>query len=203
MYLFGSSGHCKVIIDIIIKSNLEILEGVFDDNPSRDEICKIPVYKTPSLDFFHSKSLIISIGDNENRKKIANQITTNFLTAIHPNAVLAYNVSVGEGTVVMAGALLSSDVIVGKHCIINTASVVEHDCVLSDFVHISPNAALAGNVIVGEGTQVGIGAIVIQGVKIGNWVTIGAGAVIINDVPDHAVIVGNPGKIIKFNNQNE
>lgn len=203
MYLFGSSGHCKVIIDIIIKSNLEIIEGVFDDNPSRDEIYKIPVFKTHNLDFFNNKSLIISIGDNKSRKKIANRITTNFLTAIHPNAVLARNVVVGEGTVVMAGAFLSTDVIVGKHCIINTASVVEHDCVLSDFVHISPNASLAGNVMVGEGSQVGIGAIVIQGVKIGSWVTIGAGAVIIEDVPDHAVIVGNPGKIIKFNNQNE
>jgi acetyltransferase EpsM len=54
-------------------------------------------------------------------------------------------------------------------------------------------------VFVGEGTQVGIGACVIQGVKIGKWATIGAGAVIINDVPDYAVVVGNPGKVIKFN----
>jgi acetyltransferase EpsM len=36
-------------------------------------------------------------------------------------------------------------------------------------------------------------------VKIGKWATIGAGAVIINDVPDYAVVVGNPGKVIKFN----
>ena len=45
----------------------------------------------------------------------------------------------------------------------------------------------------------GIGAVIIQGVKIGNWVTIGAGTIILNDVPDYAVIVGNPGKIIKYN----
>jgi acetyltransferase EpsM len=203
MYLFGSSGHCKVIIDIIIKSNLEVIEGVFDDNPVCDKMGELPIYKTESLDFFQNKSLIISIGNNKNRKKIANLITTNYLTAIHPKAVLANKVTVGEGTVIMAGAILNPDVIIGKHCIINTASVVEHDCVLSDFVHLSPNASLAGNVIVGEGSHIGIGAIVIQGVTIGKWVTIGAGAVIINDVPDHAVIVGNPGKIIKFNYQNE
>ncbi|CAL43362.1 Putative acetyltransferase [Flavobacterium psychrophilum JIP02/86] len=46
----------------------------------------------------------------------------------------------------------------------------------------------------------GIGASVIQGIKIGKWVTIGAGAVIIKDVPDFAVVVGNPGRIIKVNN---
>ena len=53
--------------------------------------------------------------------------------------------------------------------------------------------------MVGEGAHVGIGACVIQDIKIGKWATIGAGAVIIDDVPDYAVVVGNPGKIIKYN----
>jgi acetyltransferase EpsM len=71
--------------------------------------------------------------------------------------------------------------------------------VVADFVHISPNAALAGNVKVGEGTQVGIGACVMQNITIGKWATIGAGAVIIRDVPDYAVVVGNPGRIVRMN----
>jgi acetyltransferase-like isoleucine patch superfamily enzyme len=40
---------------------------------------------------------------------------------------------------------------------------------------------------------------VIKGIKIGTWAIIGAGAVIINDIPDNAVVVGNPGRIIKYN----
>jgi acetyltransferase EpsM len=72
---------------------------------------------------------------------------------------------------------------------------------VEDFVHISPNAALAGNVHVGEGTQIGIGATVMQNIRIGKWVMVGAGAVIIRDVPDYAVVVGNPGRIIKMNPQ--
>jgi acetyltransferase EpsM len=70
---------------------------------------------------------------------------------------------------------------------------------VEDFVHISPNAALAGNVKVGEGTQIGIGACVMQNIRIGKWAIIGAGAVIIRDVPDYAVVVGNPGRVIKRN----
>jgi acetyltransferase EpsM len=76
---------------------------------------------------------------------------------------------------------------------------VDHDCELGNFVHVSPNVALAGNVKVGEGTHLGIGSCVIQGIIIGKWATIGAGTVVITDVPDHAVIVGNPGRIIKYN----
>lgn len=52
---------------------------------------------------------------------------------------------------------------------------------------------------IGEGTHVGIGAIIIQGLKIGKWATIGAGTVVLDDIPDYAVVVGNPGKVIKYN----
>jgi acetyltransferase EpsM len=199
MYLFGGSGHCKVIIDIIRKSNLDVIECVFDDDPIIDSINNIPVLKTEKLDFFYNKSLIISIGNNKIRQKLANKITANYQIAIHPNSIIASNVSIEEGSVIMAGAILNPDVKVGKHCIVNSGSVVEHDCILNDFVHVSPNVALAGNVFIDEGSHIGIGAVIIQGIKIGKWVTIGAGAVVIKDVPDYAVIVGNPGKIIKYN----
>jgi sugar O-acyltransferase (sialic acid O-acetyltransferase NeuD family) len=199
MYLFGASGHCKVVIDILQKSNFEVIESIIDDKPKSDKIFNIPVIKTPESNFFHHISLIISIGNNKTRQKIASLIFTNYVTAIHPNSIIAMNVSIEEGSVIMAGAILNPDVKIGKHCIINSGAVIEHDCVLHNFVHISPNAALAGNVSVGEGTHVGIGASILQGVKIGKWATIGAGSVVLNDVQDYAVIVGNPGKIIKYN----
>jgi acetyltransferase EpsM len=198
MYLYGASGHCKVVIDIIQSSNLNTIEYIVDDNPIKDSLYSIPIIKTPNLNFFNDKSFIITIGNNKIRKAIVDGISTNFLTAIHPNSILASNIHVGKGSVIMAGAILNADVSVGEHCIINSGAVVEHDCVISDFAHISPNASLAGNITIGEGSHVGIGAVIIQGVKIGKWVTIGAGAIILKDVPDYAVIVGNPGKIIKF-----
>jgi acetyltransferase EpsM len=199
MYLFGASGHCKVVIDIIQKSNLDVIEGIIDDKPIVDKIFNIPVINTPEINFFHNKSLIISIGNNKTRQKIVSQIFTNYLTAIHPTSIIATHVTIEEGTVIMAGAILNPNVKVGKHCIVNSGAVIEHDCILDNFVHLSPNAALAGNVSIGEGAHIGIGSSIIQGVKIGKWATIGAGTVVLNDVPDYAVIVGNPGKIIKYN----
>ena len=50
----------------------------------------------------------------------------------------------------------------------------------------------------GEGTLIGAGATVTPGINIGSWALVGAGAVIIEDVPDYAVVVGNPGRIIKY-----
>nr|WP_315146908.1 acetyltransferase [uncultured Flavobacterium sp.] len=199
MYLFGGNGHGKVVLDILQLDPMINIETIFDDSPKVAEIGGIPVCKTSSLDFFRNKELIIAIGNNQIRKRIATQIEANYLSAIHPKAILGFDVLIGTGTVVLAGAIINPSVRIGKHCIVNTGAVVEHDCVLGDFVHVSPNTSLAGNVTIGEGTHVGIGACVIQGVKVGKWVTVGAGAVILNDVPDYAVIVGNPGKIIKYN----
>lgn len=198
MNIYGGSGHAKVIIDIA-KSNDISIDAIFDDNLQLTEVSGYPVAHTLSNELL-MRGTVLAIGDNRIRKMVANKFEGKFQNGIfHSSAVLAPTVIIGAGTVVMANASINSDVIIGNHCIINTGAIVEHECNLGDFVHISPNAALAGDVIVGEGSHLGIGAVVIPGVKIGKWVTIGAGAVVLEDIPDFAVVVGNPGKIIKYN----
>lgn len=204
IYLYGGSGHCKVIVDIL-KSNGEDVEAILDDNPKEPTLFTIPVINTMECGDLSNKKLIVSIGDNVIRKKIAKNIDTHFHTAIHAKAIVSVFSEIGVGTVVMAGAIINPGTSVGKHCIINTGAIIEHDCIIQDYVHVSPNAALAGDVTVEKGSHIGIGASVIQGIKIGKWSMIGAGAVVIDNVPDYAVVVGNPGKIIKFkeNKSNE
>ncbi len=197
-YIFGASGHAKVVLDILLSNDISV-SSIVDDNPKVDFLLSIPVVKTSAFKVNNSSKFIIAIGDNWVRKEIVERHHFNYLTAIHQKAIISSFALIGEGSVVMPQVVVNAAATIGKHCILNSGSIVEHDCVLSDYVHISPNASLAGNVAVGEGTQIGIGASVIQGVTIGKWTTIGAGAVIIEDVPDFAVVVGNPGRVIKMN----
>ena len=44
----------------------------------------------------------------------------------------------------------------------------------------------------------GANVIIIGNVKVGNNVTIGAGSVVVKDIPDNAIAVGNPAKVIKY-----
>lgn len=194
--LFGASGHCKVVIDIL-QCNQEVITAIVDDNPKMPTLLGIQVEHSENFIQQEHQKCIVAIGDNAIRKQIVQRIGGDFHLAIHPKAIVSSYSKIGGGTVLMPGAIVNTDAIIGEHCIINTAAVVEHDCILEDYVHLSPNVSLAGGVIIGEGTHVGIGAKVIQGIKIGKWATIGAGAVIIKDVPDYAVVVGNPGRIIK------
>lgn len=199
MILFGASGHAKVIAEILMSIDRHV-NLILDDNPKVSEIFGIPVQRFDT-EMHSTGNAMIAIGNNVVRKKVAESKDFTYTSAIHPSATVSRFSSLGAGSVVMAGAVINPDTVVGKHCILNTGCIIDHDCTLDDFVHISPNAALAGNVSVGEGTHIGIGASVIQGVRIGKWCTIGAGAVIIRDVPDDAVVVGNPGKIIKYNDR--
>ena len=201
MYLYGASGHCKVIIDTILSSTDKVVEGVFDDYFKDEMILNIPVIEFKSFDQHKIKELIVSVGNNSIRKKLAESIHVKFISVIHKNASVSKYSFIDVGTVVMACAIVNATAKVGKHCIINSRAVIEHDCELSDYVHISPNASLAGNVKVDEGSHIGIGACIIPGVTIGKWVTVGAGAVVIENIPDYAVVVGNPAKVIKYNNK--
>lgn len=197
MLLYGGSGHAKVVIDCLLASGLPV-HGIFDDNPALSNLLNFPVLGLYKKDYLRSEEIIISIGNNIIRKKVAQQVEHLFGKTIHPSALLSTFAAVSVGTVIFHNSVVQAGAFIGKHCIINTAASVDHDCELEDFVHISPHATLSGNVKVGEGTHIGAGATVIQGITIGKWCTVGAGAVVIRDVPDHATVVGVPAKIIKI-----
>ncbi|HEY8400797.1 MAG TPA: acetyltransferase [Cytophagaceae bacterium] len=196
MLLYGGSGHAKVIRDCVKAMGQEVY-FIFDDNSELKTLNETPIIGPYNPAFNIHEEIVIAIGNNMLRKVVSEKIVHKFARVIHPSVLRSPYASVDVGTVVFHGAVLQADAKVGKHAIINTNAIVEHDCVLDDFVHISPNATLCGNVKVGEGTHVGAGAVVIPNITIGKWCVIGAGSVIIKDIPDYAVVVGSPGRVIK------
>lgn len=198
MILLGASGHAKVIIDILEKSGQPI-EGLYDTNPELTSLAGKPVLQQSELSPRPDQEAIVCIGDNRIRKMVVKGLSMPFGTAIHASVQLGADVNIGGGTVVMAGAVINPSTNIGDHCIINTTASIDHDCEIGNYVHISPNSTLCGGISVGEGTHIGAGATIIPNIKIGKWAVIGAGAVVIADVPDFAVVVGNPARIIKSN----
>lgn len=192
MYLYGASGHAKVVIDILRAEKVSI-DGLIDDDPEKCELMSYPIYH----DTKDKYPIIISIGDNRIRKRVAERLLGKFGKAIHPSAIISEFAILGEGSVVMQGSIVQSCAFIGKHCIINTGVSIDHECRLEDYVHVSPHATLCGNVTVGEGSWIGAGSIIIPGVKIGRWSVVGAGTVVSQDIPDGKLVVGNRTKTIK------
>ena len=197
MYLYGASGHAKVIIEILTQCQIPV-EGIYDDDAQKEYLLEHKVDRFIENEKTRSGEFILSIGDNRTRKTISEKLGLLYGYAIHPSSVVSISARLGMGTVLMANSVLNSSVQIGNHVIINTNATVDHDCTLDNYVHISPSACLCGGVTVREGSHVGAGAIVIPGVSVGRWCTVGAGSIVLNDLPDYSVAVGNPARVVKM-----
>lgn len=189
MYLYGASGHGKVIKEILESQGIAV-DAFIDDKSAISHSSGIQVLHHPE----GLSPLIVTVGNNRNRKQIVERLSCVYGTAIHPSAIISPSATIGEGTVIMPGVIINADAVIGKHCIINTGASIDHDCVIGDYCHVAPHAALCGQVCLGEGVTVGVGASLVQCVYAGDWSIIGAGAVVIRDVPAEATVVGIPAK---------
>ena len=87
MLLYGASGHAKVIISCLRAQNIEI-NAIFDDDLSKNELWEIPVIGKYSAEQAPSLPLIISIGYNAIRKKVASSIEHRFGKVAHLTSII-------------------------------------------------------------------------------------------------------------------
>jgi sugar O-acyltransferase (sialic acid O-acetyltransferase NeuD family) len=190
--LYGASGHAAVVADAAQAMGYEVA-GLFADEASTRPWGSIPYLGPYQPTLLANIPIVLAIGDNAVRQKLAHGVKHAWATVIHPSALVSPSAVVGEGTVVFHGAIVQAGAVLGQHCIINTGATVDHDCVIGDFAHIAPGVNLCGGVMVGEGTLIGVGAKIIPGVTIGANSIIGAGSVVLRDVEDGVTVVGVVG----------
>lgn len=195
--IIGASGHGKVVVDIARKNGYS--EIVFlDDDESVHECGGYLVIGNSSQAGQIDADVFVGIGNADIRKRIQESVPEEKLvTLIHPDAVIAEDVVIGAGSVVMAGAVINPGVGIGKGCIINTCSSVDHDCEVGDYVHISVGSHLCGTVSVGSGTWIGAGATVSNNISICPDCMIGAGAVIVKNIDSAGTYMGVPARRIR------
>jgi len=124
---------------------------------------------------------------------------------IMPNSILGNRCNIGQNVVVSPFVTLGTNVKVQNNVSIYTGVICEDDVFLGPsmvFTNvINPRSAVNrkseyAQTLVKKGASIGANATVICGNTIGAYSLIGAGAVITKDVPDYALLVGNPAKQI-------
>lgn len=206
--IYGASGHAKMIADIILKNKTYNIIGFIDSyKPINKDVYGYKVLGNleliPSLiKKFDVEGIVIGIGDNDTRLRAYKNIIeiapqVEFVPVVHPKAIIAHDVVIPDGTVVMAGSIVNADAKVGKFCVLNTKSSLGHDSVMADFSSLSPNATICGNVHIGFCSSICLSASVSQNLIIGDFTVIGASSLVLNSIGDYKLAYGSPINSIK------
>jgi sugar O-acyltransferase (sialic acid O-acetyltransferase NeuD family) len=208
LIFIGSSGHARVAIDAAERMGcFEILGCIDDFRPVGESTLGYPVLGCEhDLDMliarFNVRAYFVAIGDNAARAAVVERIRRSvpeftLETLIHPAAVIARDVAIGKGSIVMAGTVINPCCIIGQGCIVNTGASLDHDCFLEDYVSVAPGVVVGGSCRIGSYSAVGIGAIVTHRRTIGRDTVIGAGATVLADIPTCCVAFGTPATPIR------
>lgn len=204
----GASGHAKMIMDIIHKNNNFNIVGLVDSfKEVGDEIYGHKIIgKTEDIENLRKQydvfGIIIAVGDNTNRKDLKEKIDSispeiNFINAIHPSAILANDIVVPMGTIIMAGVIVNADTKIGEFCILNSKSSLGHDSVMEDFSSLASGATTGGNVHIGTCSAICLDASIIQNISIGKHTVIGASSLVVKSIGDYKRAFGVPINNIK------
>lgn len=206
LLLFGAGGHAKSVISAIKAANSHSIAVLVEDAPGKagaEVMGHAVISGRDALEKLRSDGIrraIVAIGENGARARISRLLAlTGFdlTTVIHPSAWIAPEVRIGAGSFIHAFAVLGPECRIGQGVIVSAQVVVGHDSHIGDWAHLTPGVRVGGNAVVGQGAFLGMGCAVLPGVNVGANASVGANSVVHRDVPDNAVIAGNPARIIR------
>ncbi len=185
-----TTGHAGVVMNTIKARNEYEITAFLDNALKGTKVGDIQVIggTEPMPELPPAEGAFVAIGNNEERKKVAEAFKKKglkIITIIHPSAMIADDVHIGEGTFIDAGVVIGSRARIGNNVIIGTGTTVEHDSSIESNVHIAPGVNIDARVRIREGAYIGIGSKIILDVTVGRNVIVGAGEIITKDVEDN------------------
>ncbi len=121
-----------------------------------------------------------------------------------------YKCKIGKNCKIESFVYIEERVVIGDNCKIKPHVFIPTGVTIEDDVLVGPNVTFTNDkhphargdwtllkTFVGRGSSIGANAVILPGVRIGRNVTVGAGSVVTSDIPDGAVVTGNPARLLE------
>ena len=156
---------------------------------------KISEYEVQNNDVF-----VMAIGNISAKKVVVNILEekgANFISLIHPSAIVFDTSRIGKGVIVCPFAIVSDSVELDDFSMMNIYSSCGHDAKVGKWSILSPYATLNGFATLEEEVFMGTHSTVVSNVKVGKGSKIAANSFVRKTTAENAMIVGVPGTNIK------
>jgi sugar O-acyltransferase (sialic acid O-acetyltransferase NeuD family) len=143
---------------------------------------------------------LLAIGIPYVRRRVTESLLAHgaeFLTLIHPTAIVSASASIGPGSILCPYSIASDSCRVGPFVIMNYHSSLGHDASAGDFSVLSPYATLGGHAHVEDDVFLGLHASVGPGKTVGARSKVSANSCVLATAPADSIVYGVPGRIAR------
>ena len=206
--IIGAGTQGQIYASYMIEAGINIV-GFIDDDSSLQgkQVMGLPILGKYEDLFLNKLKNIIQdvycpIGINSVRVNYLSTLKNegyNIPSFFHNTVSIGPDVILGEANYMLAGNIIMPHTSIGNYLMVNMSSTIAHHVTFGDGIFMSSGVNVGACITVGHLAYIGMGVTVMTGVNyIGKNCLIGAGTVIIKDVPENAVMVGNPGRILRM-----
>lgn len=136
---------------------------------------------------------IMAIGNVNIKEKVAKELKSKgaeFLTLIHPTAIISENSTIGEGVVICPHVIVTDSVSIDDFAMLNIYSSCGHDAKVGAYCILSPYATLNGGAVLEDKVFMATHSMVAGSKRVGSGSIIGAESLVLHDVPRNTKVLG-------------
>jgi len=209
--IVGAGTYGQVYIKYL--SEIYDVQGFFDSNSSLKDtvingypvlgcVSQLPAY----MDNHKETAIFVPLGDNKRRVQLLQKYEKNgyeLPSFVHKSVHLHDNVVLGKSVYILPSTNVMPYTVIGDYTMISMGVNIAHHVAISEGCFFSQGCNIGASINIDKNAYFGMAASVMTGVEhIGAGALIGVGAVVIRSVPPQAVIVGNPGKVLRYTSGN-
>lgn len=209
LYIYGAGGLAYDTFELATRLNgkKHKWDEVFfidDFDNNRSFLRKEVVSYNHAISNKDDSEIIVAVGEPLFRKQLFEKVKRDgfsITTLVDPSALISENVHVGKGTIILPFVCVSGNAEIGENVVVMPQTVFGHDTVICDGAIIGAQSFIGGHTVIGKSAYVASGSVISDRIIVGSDSVISLGSVVYKDVSDEAIVMGNPARMIRKNEE--